>query len=63
MTIPDREILRFLQENGVAEPERLQVAVVFAQSMVLEMKATLAQWEAALSTLTTRLASSKSVGG
>jgi hypothetical protein len=46
MTTPEEDLESFLEDHGTAECRRLDVAVCFVQSMVSEMKACTARWEA-----------------
>lgn len=46
MTNPEEDIESFLEDHPTAECRRLDVAICFARSMVTEMKACTAKWEA-----------------
>jgi hypothetical protein len=46
MTTPDDDIEKFIAQHATAESRRLDVAISFARSMVSEMKACTAKWEA-----------------
>lgn len=46
MMTPDDEIEMFIEQHATAESRRLDVAIGFARSMVCEMRACTAKWEA-----------------
>jgi hypothetical protein len=50
----DQAILSFLADNGVAEPKKLKVAILFAESMATEFRIALREWEATLDFLYAR---------
>ena len=45
MTTPGQEIDAYLDSSGTAEPERLNVAILFARSMLRELRDSAAVWE------------------
>jgi hypothetical protein len=45
MTTPDQEIESYLDSSGTAGPKRLDVAIVFARSMLRELRDSAADWE------------------
>jgi len=45
MTTPGQEIDAYLDSSGTAEPERLDVAILFARSMLRELRDSAADWE------------------
>ncbi len=45
MESSDKEIDAFMKRSGTMEARRQEVAIVFAQSMVVELRATVAKWE------------------
>jgi hypothetical protein len=51
MTTPDEEIKAFLSGSDGDDSRRLDVATLFAQSMVHELRSAAAQWEATAATL------------
>ena len=46
MMTPEDEIEMFIEQHATMESRRLDVAIGFARSMVCEMKACTAKWEA-----------------
>jgi hypothetical protein len=45
MTTPGQEIDAYLDSTETAEPQRLDVAIVFARSMLRELRDSAADWE------------------
>ena len=45
MTTPGQEIDAYLDSSGTAEPQRLDVAILFARSMLRELRDGAADWE------------------
>jgi hypothetical protein len=45
MTTPGQEIDAYLESSGTAEPQRLDVAILFARSMLRELRVSAADWE------------------
>ena len=45
MTTPGQEIDAYLETSGTAEPQRLDVAILFARSMLRELRDSAAAWE------------------
>ena len=45
MTTPGQEIDAYLDSSGTAEPQRLDVAILFARSMLRELRDSAADWE------------------
>lgn len=45
MTTPGQDIDAYLETSGTAEPQRLDVAIVFARSMLRELRDSAADWE------------------
>ena len=45
MATPGQEIDAYLDSRGTAEPERLDVAILFARSMFRELRDSAADWE------------------
>lgn len=45
MTTPGQEIDAYLDSSGTAGPQRLDVAILFARSMLRELRASAADWE------------------
>lgn len=45
MTTPRQEIDAYLETSGTAEPQRLDVAILFARSMLRELRDSAADWE------------------
>ena len=46
MTTPEEDLESFLEDQGTAKCRRLDVAMCFARSMVSELRACTARWEA-----------------
>jgi hypothetical protein len=51
MPTPDEEIRAFLSGGDAGDRRRLDVATVFARSMLRELRSAVAEWEATASTL------------
>ena len=51
MATPGDDIDAFLESSGTADPQRLDVAIVFARSMFRELRASAAEWEATAAAL------------
>jgi len=45
MAIPSENIEVFLDRNAIAEGRRLEVAILFAESMLRELGLAVAEWE------------------
>jgi hypothetical protein len=45
MNTPGQDIDAYLEHSGTAEPQRLDVAIVFARSMLRELRDSAADWE------------------
>jgi len=45
MTTPGQEIDAYLDSSGTADPQRLDVAILFARSMLRELRDSAADWE------------------
>jgi hypothetical protein len=51
MTTPGQEIDAYLDSTRTAEPQRLDVAILFARSMLRELRESTADWERTASAL------------
>ena len=51
MPTPNEEMKAFLSGGGADDSRRLDVATLFARSMLRELRAAVAQWEATSATL------------
>ena len=51
MTTPDEEIKAYLEHSETTEPRRLGVAIVFAECMLQELRASVAAWQATAAAL------------
>jgi hypothetical protein len=45
MTTPGQDIDAYLEDSGTAAPKRLDVAILFARSMLRELRDSAADWE------------------
>ena len=45
MATPGEDIDAYLESSGTAGPQRLRAAIIFAESMLSELRDSVAQWE------------------
>ncbi len=45
MSTPSEDIKEFLESVGTSESQRLEVGILFAESMLQELRATVLEWE------------------
>ena len=48
---PQQQVLAFLKDHSIPESRQLQVSLVFAESMLSELQATVKQWQGLLVSL------------
>ena len=48
METPQQEVQAFLKHHRIAESRQLQVSLLFAESMLLELQGVVKQWQALL---------------